>query len=132
MPSACLWSVQIQLLMQIIINRIEIMMVVPAMATRLKWGVFLLLLIVNISVLIIWIPARLQISAQWIHLNEVWDRCEKVIFGLIDLGLNLTFVYLVRFHLTKNGLSKYIPLYRFNLVLASLSLSLDVSIVLLE
>lgn len=102
-------------------------MVLPSTVTKLKWSVFLLLLLVNISVLVIWIPARLQISEKWIHVNDIWDRAEKVIFGLVDLSLNLLFVYLVRYHLVKNGLSKYIPLYRFNLAIMCFSLSLDVS-----
>lgn len=112
--------------MQIIINRIGIL-TAPIRVTKLKWAVFLALLLVNSSVLIIWIPAHLQISPEWIRINEIWDRCEKVIFAFIDLSLNLRFVYLVRSRLVSYGLSKYIPLYKLNLVMVSFSICLDVS-----
>lgn len=113
--------------MQIIINRIAFLMAVPGAARSLKWGVFLLLLLVNISVMVIWTPAHLQLSPHWIHINDIWDRVEKVIFCIIDLSLNVRFMYLVRSRLIKCGLSKYIPLYRLNLVLVCFSMCLDVS-----
>lgn len=103
-------------------------MVVPGRATRLKWIVFAIVLAVNISVFVIWMPARLQINDRWIYLNKIWDRCEKVIFAVIDGVLNGYFIYLVRSRLIENGLTKYIPLYRMNLFLIFLSLSLDVSL----
>lgn len=102
-------------------------MVVPGRATRLKWMVFALILAVNISVFVIWMPARLQINKTWIHLNIIWDRCEKIIFALVDGVLNGYFIYLVRSRLINNGLTKYMPLYRMNLGLIFISLSLDVS-----
>ncbi|KAL7943367.1 hypothetical protein V8C42DRAFT_359089 [Trichoderma barbatum] len=126
---SCCWSLQIQLLMQIIINRIAFLMAVPGAARSLKWGVFLVLLMVNISVIVIWVPAHLQISPRWVRINEIWDRCEKVIFCIIDLSLNIRFMYLVRSRLIKCGLSKYIPVYRLNLVLVSFSMCLDVSLI---
>uniref|UniRef100_A0A0D2Y369 Integral membrane protein n=1 Tax=Fusarium oxysporum (strain Fo5176) TaxID=660025 RepID=A0A0D2Y369_FUSOF len=81
------------------------------------------------SVFIIWMPARLQINDQWIWLNNIWDRCEKVIFAVVDGALNAYFIYLVRSRLIENGLTKYIPLYRMNLFLIFVSLSLDVVLV---
>ncbi|CAG9950080.1 unnamed protein product [Clonostachys rosea f. rosea IK726] len=79
---ALFWAFQIQFLLQIILNRLGLLIVVPGKATRLKWIVFAIILAVNISVFIIWMPARLQINDTWIHLNLIWDRCEKVIFAL--------------------------------------------------
>ena len=125
--AVCLWTVQIQVIMQIIINRIRLLMVVKKNATRLKWAVFFILALINISVFVIWIPARLQISPRWIHINNIWDRCEKGIFLLIDLCLNLYFIYLVRNGLIANGLTKYIPLFRFNLAMIGVSMAMDVS-----
>ncbi|KAJ4309601.1 hypothetical protein N0V84_011414 [Fusarium piperis] len=126
---ALFWALQVQFLLQIIINRLGLLMVVPGRATQLKWLVFGIILAVNISVFIIWMPARLQINDTWIYLNEIWDRCEKVIFALVDGLLNGYFIYLVRSRLIENGLTKYTPLYRVNLVLIFLSLSLDVVLV---
>ncbi|KAH6950292.1 hypothetical protein BKA56DRAFT_648808 [Ilyonectria sp. MPI-CAGE-AT-0026] len=127
--TACFWSLQIQLLMQIIINRIAILIPSPREVMRLKWAVFLLLFLVNISVLIIWIPAQLQISPRWIRTNEVWDRCEKVIFCITDLSLNIRFIYLVRSRLISHGLEKYVPLFQFNCVMIFFSISLDITLI---
>ncbi|KAF3343667.1 hypothetical protein VD0002_g9779 [Verticillium dahliae] len=124
-----LWVFQVQCLMQIIINRIALLMHVPAHATRLKWGVFLVLLVINISVFCVWIPARLQISEGIIHANDIWDRIEKGLFLVIDLGLNLTFIYLVRSRLIAYGLTKYTVLFRFNLAMICISISLDILII---
>jgi hypothetical protein len=122
------WTIQIQCLMQIIINRIALLMVVKGKATRLKWTVFLILAVINVSVFCVWIPARLQINQTFIIVNEVWDRIEKVIFCLIDGGLNWHFIYLVRSRLIANGLTKYQVLFNFNVAMAFVSVSLDVSL----
>ncbi|KAK2058724.1 hypothetical protein LY76DRAFT_47973 [Colletotrichum caudatum] len=124
-----LWSIQVQCLMQIIVNRIAVLMMIPSHATRLKWVVFAVLLAVNISVFCIWIPARLQISETYVHINEIWDRIEKGIFLVVDAGLNLTFIYLVKSRLIAGGLTKYTVLFRFNLVMIAISMSLDVVII---
>ncbi|KAK1633508.1 hypothetical protein BDP81DRAFT_463251 [Colletotrichum phormii] len=124
-----LWTIQVQCLMQIIVNRIAILMPIPAQATRLKWGVFGILLAVNISVFCIWIPARLQINDTYIQINEIWDRIEKGIFLLVDAGLNLTFIYLVKSRLIASGLTKYTALFRFNLAMIAVSMSLDVVLI---
>ena len=113
--------------MQIIVNRIALLHVSPTIVRRLKWGIFAILAAINISVFCIWIPARLQISETYIHINNVWDRIEKGIFAVIDLALNFYFVYLVRSSLISYGLTKYVVLYRFNLVMVVISISMDVS-----
>ncbi|KAH7000532.1 hypothetical protein EDB80DRAFT_113933 [Ilyonectria destructans] len=126
---ALFWAIQVQLLLQIILNRLGLLMIVPGRATKLKWMVFALILAVNISVFVIWMPARLQINDTWVHLNIIWDRCEKIIFAIVDGFLNGYFIYLVRSRLINNGLTKYIPLYRMNLGLIFISLSLDVVLI---
>ncbi|KAI1367266.1 hypothetical protein F5Y08DRAFT_336939 [Xylaria arbuscula] len=120
-----LWSLQVQCIIQIIINRISLLTRNQRKVNYLKWGTALLLTCINISVYTIWIPARLQISQSYIHLNEIWDRAEKGIFLVVDAGLNIYFVYLVRSRLIANGLEKYYRLYRFNLAMIVFSTSLD-------
>lgn len=124
---ALCWSIQVQCLIQIIANRVGLLMVPRSSATRLKWACFGILLAVNISVICIWVPARLQISEQFVHTNEIWDRAEKVIFALMDAALNCYFIFVVKRHLVANGLHKYNRLYRVNLALMAISISLDVS-----
>ncbi|KAH6967726.1 hypothetical protein BKA56DRAFT_497348 [Ilyonectria sp. MPI-CAGE-AT-0026] len=123
------WSTQVQCLIQIIINRVGLLMVVRSNATRLKWLCFLILLAINISVFCIWVPARLQINETYIHVNNIWDRCEKVIFGIMDAALNFFFIYTVKQRLVANGLTKYTRLYQANLVLVTLSIILDVLLI---
>ncbi|KAK8117982.1 uncharacterized protein PG998_006263 [Apiospora kogelbergensis] len=88
-------------------------------------GVFGILSLVNISVYCIWIPARLQISDTYININKIWDRLEKVIFLTVDSSLSIYFVMLIRKNLIDNGLTKYMPLYRFNLFMVGCSIALD-------
>ncbi|KAI1490513.1 hypothetical protein F5X96DRAFT_544205 [Biscogniauxia mediterranea] len=120
-----LWVFQTQLIVQIIINRVALLMTDEPRARRLKWSAFGALLVVNAAVFCVWIPAALQISPRWIEANRIWDRVEKCIFLLIDAALNLYFVHLVRTQLVANGLTKYTRLYRFNLGMISVSISMD-------
>ncbi|CAF3455255.1 unnamed protein product [Fusarium graminearum] len=124
-----LWAVQIQTLLQIIINRISILMVNRRNAWKLKLSTFLVLFAINISVFCIWIPARLQISQQYIRVNDVWDRIEKGIFLIVDAGLNFYFIHLVRSRLVANGLTKYTRLYRVNLAMIGISMTMDVLLI---
>ncbi|ETS77249.1 hypothetical protein PFICI_11123 [Pestalotiopsis fici W106-1] len=121
----CLWVVQIQCILQIIINRVRLLMVDQHKADILKWSVAAFIGLINISVFVIWIPARLQISDRWVHINTYWDRCEKSLFALCDIGLNFFFLYLVRSKLIANGLHKYNKLLRFNILMVCVSLSMD-------
>jgi hypothetical protein len=122
-----LWAIQVQCIIQILINRVRLLMVDQNKGRRLHWIGFMLVGLINISVFIIWIPARLQISPRWEMINEYWDRIEKAVFGIIDICLNLYFLYLVRTKLIENGLMKYESLFRYNLFMAFLSVSMDVS-----
>ncbi|KFA68333.1 hypothetical protein S40285_09651, partial [Stachybotrys chlorohalonatus IBT 40285] len=102
-----LWSIQIQCLMQIIINRIALLMQVPGHATRLKWSVFFILLAIILGTFCISIPARLQINPAYMRAYNVWIRIKKSILLAVDVTLNLCFIYLVRSHLVAAGLVKY-------------------------
>ncbi|KAM0219728.1 hypothetical protein ACHAQD_006340 [Fusarium lateritium] len=124
-----LWVFQIHCIMQIIVNRIALLRVSPTIVRRLKWGIFAILAVINVSVFCIWIPARLQINETFIEINTIWDRIEKAIFAVIDLALNFYFLYLVRSSLISYGLTKYVVLYRFNLVMVVISISMDILII---
>ncbi|KAF4470625.1 hypothetical protein FALBO_2470 [Fusarium albosuccineum] len=123
------WSTQVQCLIQIIINRVSLLMVIRSNGTRLKWVCFIILLAVNISVFCIWVPARLQINDSWVHINEIWDRCEKVIFAIMDAALNFYFIWVVKKRLISNGLQKYNRLYQMNLFLVAISIALDILLI---
>ncbi|KAK8030094.1 hypothetical protein PG993_011385 [Apiospora rasikravindrae] len=93
---------------------------------RLKWGVAALMTAINVSVFIVWIPARLQISEGFVNFNRIWDPIEKCLFLLIDLSLNICFIRLVKNRLIANGLTKYDKLLSGNLALVAINISLDV------
>jgi hypothetical protein len=116
-------------LMQIIINRIAILSVDGNGTRRLKWAVFAILCLINISVVCIWVPASLQISEKYIAINTIWDRIQKALICVIDALLNFYFIHLVRSRLIANGLTKYTRLFRFNLAMSVVSVTLDIMIV---
>ncbi|KAK2023760.1 hypothetical protein LX32DRAFT_697656 [Colletotrichum zoysiae] len=123
------WALQVQFLLQIIINRCAILLNNPKHSWRLKVGVAVLITAVNVSVYNIWIPARLQISERYIEINEWWDRCEKVIYLIVDGALNIYFVRIVQKNLVTHGLTEYKRLTRFNMFIIGFSLSMDVLII---
>ncbi|KAH9217412.1 hypothetical protein DL95DRAFT_334006, partial [Leptodontidium sp. 2 PMI_412] len=123
------WALQVQFLLQIIINRVSILLIDRQKAMRLKIGVAILITAVNISVYCIWVPARLQVSARYEHINNIWDRCEKVIYLLVDGALNWYFIHTVKIQLVNQGLVKYNRLVRFNKWIIGFSLSMDVLII---
>ncbi|PVH68736.1 hypothetical protein DL98DRAFT_506536 [Cadophora sp. DSE1049] len=125
----CLWTIQIHCLMQIIVNRVSMIMYDERRAERLKWTVAVVLGILNIIVFVIWIPARLQVSATWIYTNRISARIIKGMLCLVDVSLNLYFIYLVRTKLIADGLKKYITVFRWNLAMIFVSISLDLIII---
>ncbi|KAK3360508.1 hypothetical protein B0T25DRAFT_565392 [Lasiosphaeria hispida] len=122
-----LWATQTQLLTQIIANRVSLIMVDRHKARTLRWGLFSAIGCVNVAVGIIWTRAHLpSATPAQKHLNLTFERAEKSFFLVIDLGLNLFFLYLVRFRLIAEGLTKYWRLYNFNATMVGVSTSMDV------
>ncbi|KAJ4315875.1 hypothetical protein N0V84_008144 [Fusarium piperis] len=119
------WSMQIQFILQIIINRISLLLPNKSSISTIKWGVAIIVSLINLSGFCIWVPARLQISHLYEEINIIWDRTEKAIFLIVDLGLNLYFIYLVRSRLIAGGLTKYWQLFHFNMVMVFVSVTLD-------
>ncbi|THV72757.1 hypothetical protein D6D27_09561, partial [Aureobasidium pullulans] len=62
------WTISLQCILQIIINRISVLMV-RKNAVRLKIIVCLLTLVINISAFLVWLPALLQINETWVTIN---------------------------------------------------------------
>ncbi|PVH74942.1 hypothetical protein DL98DRAFT_602699 [Cadophora sp. DSE1049] len=96
---------------------------------ELRFWVALLPTCIAISVYCVWIPAQLQVSEEWKRLNRIWDRCEKVLYLLIDVELNWYFVRTVHTQLVSQGLLKYKRLIRFNMWMVGVSLGTDVLII---
>lgn len=115
--------------MQILANRLSLILYNPVKARWLKLGLLIAIGIINVSVFCIWVPARLQISETWIRINNIWDRIEKAIFAAIDMALNVYFMWLVKSKLVASGLTQYNLVYRVNVIMVCLSISLDVSLI---
>lgn len=121
---AGIWTIEQHCQAQILVNRVSLLLFDHARARRLKLAVFVIVFILTSSVIIIWTPARMEISQGWINANDVWDRVEKVLFLIFDVGINLYFVHRVRTTLIANGLHKYAKLYWFNVAIITLSILL--------
>lgn len=59
------WCVQVQLLLQIIINRVRVISMNKDKARMIMIATAVIVTLINISVFNIWIPARLQISDRY-------------------------------------------------------------------
>jgi len=116
---------QTQLLLQIIANRVGLIMVDQRKARLIKLSLFIFILAVNISVYCIWIPAHMLPGSPYVRLNFIWERVEKTTFLIVDLGLNIYFLYLVRSQLIARGMTKYWRLFHFNCGMISVSVSMD-------
>ncbi|RYP67206.1 hypothetical protein DL771_007368 [Monosporascus sp. 5C6A] len=122
-----LWAIQTQLLPQIIANRVSLIMTNKRKIKKLKWSLVIAIGCINITVCYIWTTAQMPSATPYqIKVNHMFEIAEKSIFLVVDLGLNLYFLYLVRFRLIADGLSKYWRLFNFNAGIVVLSTSMDI------
>ncbi|KAH8649176.1 hypothetical protein BX600DRAFT_111336 [Xylariales sp. PMI_506] len=127
-----LWVFEVQLLMQIIINRIAVISENQRLLTWIKWGTVAIITSINVMVFCIWIPAHLDppLSQTFVSINEIWDRLSKVLILIIDAGLNYYFLRVVQKRLLDHyGLVKYKPLVSFNAKLMVVSILMDVMLI---
>ncbi|KAK0612089.1 hypothetical protein B0T14DRAFT_571924 [Immersiella caudata] len=124
-----LWDLEMHCQAQILVNRVSLLLFDHTQARRLRLFVFAIVFILTTSVVIIWTPAKMEINKRWIDANNIWDRGEKICFLLFDVSINMFFVNRIRTALIENGLLKYKRLYRFNLIIISLSILLDIAVI---
>ncbi|GKT41478.1 uncharacterized protein ColSpa_01659 [Colletotrichum spaethianum] len=127
-----LWVWEIQLLMQIIINRIAIIAESQEIIQYMKWGTALVITLINIAVFCIWIPSHLDppASQTYVIINHYWDRLSKILILIVDAGLNWYFLRVVKTRLlNQHGLVKYKPLVGFNAKLMILSIAMDAMLI---
>ncbi|KAL1979358.1 hypothetical protein VTN96DRAFT_6108 [Rasamsonia emersonii] len=126
------WVFEIQLLMQIIINRIYVVAEKQEIVTKFKWITAGVITAINIAVFCIWIPAHLNppVSHLYVEINKYWDRTSKVLICIVDAALNIWFLHIVKQRLVRyHGLRKYEPLVRFNSRLIVVSVSMDILLI---
>ncbi|KAF1839021.1 hypothetical protein BDW02DRAFT_540403 [Decorospora gaudefroyi] len=122
------WVFEVQLLMQIIINRIALIAEHRSTVKKLKWGTVVLITSINIAVFCIWIPSHTNppVSQTFVKINDVWDKISKVLILIVDAGLNWYFLRTVKIRLIQqHGLTKYTPLINFNGKLMVVSIGMD-------
>ncbi|KAI3571478.1 hypothetical protein IWW34DRAFT_290334 [Fusarium oxysporum f. sp. albedinis] len=122
------WVFEVQLLLQIIVNRISIIAEHRSTIFKLKWGTAALITCVNIAVFCIFIPAHIvpPASELFVEINKYWDRASKIIILLVDAGLNWYFLHVVKKRLIEqHRLKKYEPLVSFNAKLMIVSILMD-------
>lgn len=122
------WVFEIQLLMQVIINRIALIAEHRRTIWRIKWGTVAIITAINVAVFCIWIPSHTvpPVSPLFVAINNIWDKISKVLIMLIDAGLNWYFLRTVQIRLvSQHGLVKYQPLVGFNAKLMIVSILMD-------
>ncbi|KAK7985814.1 hypothetical protein PG988_003436 [Apiospora saccharicola] len=120
------WLIQMQCILQIVANRVSVLMASQQEARNVKVGILLVMTFLTFSVACTWMPARLQISPYIVHVNDVWDRASKAVFLCLDLSLNLFFLKTVSRKLISAGLTKYKVLFRYNACMVCISMLIDV------
>ena len=120
------WLVQMQCILQIVANRVSVLMASPRDARHVKVAILLVMTFLTFSVACTWMPARLQISPYIIRVNDVWDRASKALFLCTDLALNVFFLKTVSRKLISAGLSKYKILFQYNACMVCVSMLIDV------
>ncbi|CAJ2504158.1 Uu.00g115520.m01.CDS01 [Anthostomella pinea] len=127
-----LWVLEIQLLMQMIINRIAVIAESQKLVQKIKWGTCGGISFINCLVFIIFIPAHLTPPPIPVlfHINKYWDPTSKVLICIVDAGLNWYFLSTVKQRLVKEcGLVKYAPLVSFNARLMVVSIGMDLLLI---
>lgn len=121
-----LWAFQVQLLPQIIANRVALIMTNKRKALYLKLGLAAIITPVCIVVYYVWTNAHMEgATPSQVRLNFIFEKSEKAFFLIIDLALNCYFLYLVRYNLIACGLNKYWRLFNFNCGMVLISTTLD-------
>ena len=121
-----MWLVQMQCILQIIANRLAVLLPSRRDERNLKLGLFVLMTLLLVSVSIVWMPARLQISPRVMLINDIWDRASKALFLGVDLSLNFYFLQNVHRRLISNGLFQYRVLFRVNVFMICIGVMIDV------
>ncbi|KAK8098873.1 uncharacterized protein PG998_012114 [Apiospora kogelbergensis] len=110
----------------ILLNRASILAQNKRRTRQLKLATFFAIILVQISVFCVWIPAQLQISDRYIRFNAVWFRAEMAIFAIIDANLSVYILRVVQAKLVANELVKYRILFMYNIWRVCISVACDV------
>ncbi|KAI5207651.1 hypothetical protein E4T42_02942 [Aureobasidium subglaciale] len=79
------YALKVQLLMQIIINRIAVIAERRPVATKLKIATAVIISCINIAVFCSFIPSHMMppVNQTFVNINRHWDRLSKVLIMLL-------------------------------------------------
>ena len=83
-----LWCIQTQLLLQIVINRIRVIVANRQLSRQIMILTAVFVTIVNISVVVLWIPARLQVSHKYV--TVLWPHMNQRVANYVPSSFELT------------------------------------------
>ncbi|KAK8085868.1 hypothetical protein PG997_007139 [Apiospora hydei] len=123
------WVFEIQLLMQIIVNRIAVISESPQVVSYIRWGTVAIISSINIAVFVIFIPAHLDKppTEAFIEVNKYWDKISKFLISAswTPASTGTSSASSSSYY----GLNKYAPLVAFNAKLMVLSVGMDVLLI---
>ncbi|KAI5846474.1 hypothetical protein DFP73DRAFT_545988 [Morchella snyderi] len=124
-PLVALWSIQAQALLQININRIELIAVDKAFNNRVRIGCLVIIAVFIVGTFSVWIPGRLGISAKITQISKIYIEVQGSLIILLDIALNTYFIRTVKATLIDPGLDKYKPLVSHNLMLVYATITVE-------
>ncbi|UQC87725.1 uncharacterized protein CLUP02_13244 [Colletotrichum lupini] len=102
--SCMLWILQTQLAPQILANRLGLLLVDKKRAKMMKFGLLVIVGVINISVTCIYIAGYSINPKYFTHLHKIWDPIDKVVDLLIDISLNTVFLRIIQHEFVADGL----------------------------
>ncbi|CCG83155.1 protein of unknown function [Taphrina deformans PYCC 5710] len=121
-----LWSLEVQIYFQIIINRMCILYAYSRRPLFLRFGTFIFILMINALMIAFWLPGKLgMVTSHGSNLVFWMPRIEKILYLVMDIVLNCAFIYQIQIKLMRIGLHKYRRLIRYNMQIIALSLLCD-------
>lgn len=127
-----LWSIQLQCVLQIMVNRLSFLIVDRRRSRNLKLVVLGVVGFITMVGGCTWIMAGIRLSPTLVAFSHTFDRVNKGLFAATDLALNAAFMYLVWRKLIAAGLAKYWAIFRYNGCCILLSISLDIILIGVE
>ncbi|RPB12940.1 hypothetical protein P167DRAFT_138934 [Morchella conica CCBAS932] len=125
-PLVALWAIQAQALLQININRIELIAVDKAFNNRVRIGCLAIVSVFIVGTFSVWIPGRLGTSAKITQISKVYIEVQGTLTILLDIALNTYFIRTVKATLIDPGLDKYKPIVSHNLMLVYTAITVEV------
>ncbi|KAG7044306.1 hypothetical protein JMJ77_0003769 [Colletotrichum scovillei] len=129
--SFVLWILQTQLAPQILANRLGLLLIDKRRAKIMKIALLIIVGIMNVLVTCIYLTGYTANTKSFSNLHKIWDPIDKVVDLLIDISLNVVFLRIIQHELIANGLIKYRLLFYYGVVFVTISICMDVLMIVM-